>query len=60
MASRLKITLVKSPIGRNQSQRKTLIGMGLRKLQQTVELEDTPAIRGMVEKVKFMLRVEES
>ncbi len=60
MASRIKITLVKSPIGRSQSQRKTLTGMGLRKMQQTVELEDTPAIRGMVEKVKFMLRVEES
>ena len=59
MAGKLKITLIKSPIGKSSAQRKVLAGLGLRKMQQTVEREDTPAIRGMVEKLKFMLRVEE-
>ena len=60
MAGKLKITLVKSPIGKSSAQRKVLTGLGLRKIRQTVEREDTPAIRGMVEKLKFMLRVEEA
>lgn len=60
MAGKLKITLVKSPIGKSCAQRKVLTGLGLRKIRQTVEREDTPAIRGMVEKLKFMLRVEEA
>ena len=60
MAGKLKITLVKSPIGKSTAQRKVLTGLGLRKIRQTVEREDTPAIRGMVEKLKFMLRVEEA
>ena len=59
-ASGGKITLeqVGSPIGRRQDQRATLIGLGLNKRHRTSEVEDTPAVRGMIEKVKHLLRVE--
>jgi large subunit ribosomal protein L30 len=59
MAGKLKITLKKSRIGRLPNQRKVLDGLGLRRIRQVVEREDTPSIRGMVEKIKFMLDVEE-
>lgn len=55
----LKITLKKSPIGYAQDQRGTLRALGLKKLRQTVEREDTPSVRGMVEKVKHLVAVEE-
>jgi large subunit ribosomal protein L30 len=54
----LKVTLVKSLIGRKQDQRATVRGLGLRRLHHTVVLEDTPAIRGMVTKVAYLLKVE--
>lgn len=54
----VKVTLVKSPIGTNEKQRATLLGLGLKKLQQTRELEDTPAVRGMITKVAFLVRAE--
>ena len=54
----VKVTLVKSPIGTNQKQRATLLGLGLKKLHQTRELEDTPAVRGMITKVAFLVRAE--
>ena len=57
-AKKLKITLVKSPIGTNEKQRATLLGLGLKKLHQTRELEDTPAVRGMITKVAFLVRAE--
>ncbi len=60
MASRLKITLVRSMVGRPEKQRKVLQGMGLTRMHKTVELEDTPAIRGMANKVSHLVRVEES
>jgi large subunit ribosomal protein L30 len=56
---KLKITLVKSYIGRPQKQRKILRGMGLEKLNRTVLLNDTPEIRGMVNKVSHLVSVEE-
>ncbi len=56
---RLKIKLVKSFIGRPEKQRKVLRGMGLGKLNKTVFLEDTPGIRGMINKVSHMVSVEE-
>lgn len=59
MAKTIKVTQTASPIRREGSQRKTLIGLGLNKLNRTRELEDTPAIRGMVHKVRHMVRVEE-
>ena len=59
MAAKLKVTLVKSMIGRPEKQRKVLRGMGLTKLNRTVELEDTPSIRGMVHNVSHLVRAEE-
>jgi large subunit ribosomal protein L30 len=60
MAEKLKITLVKSMVGRPEKHRKVLRGMGLTKMNKTVELVDTPEIRGMVQKVSHMVRTEES
>ena len=54
----VKVTQVGSPIGREKYQRATLIGLGLNKLHRTVELEDTPAVRGMINRVRHLLRVE--
>ena len=54
----VKVTLVKSPIGTNAKQRATLAGLGLKKLHQSRELEDTPAVRGMITKVAFLVRAE--
>ncbi len=59
MADKLKITLVKSMIGRPEKHRKILRGMGLTKMHKTVILEDTPAIRGMVHHVSHLVRAEE-
>ncbi|MEO5338192.1 MAG: 50S ribosomal protein L30 [Magnetospirillum sp. WYHS-4] len=56
----VKVTQVHSPIGRRNDQRATLIGLGLNKMHRTRELEDTPAVRGMIEKVKHLLRVEQA
>ena len=55
---KMKITLVKSGIGRPEKQKNTLIGLGLTKLHRTVEREDTPCIRGMVNKVSHLVLVE--
>ncbi len=54
----LKVTLKKSGIGKNKRMRDTLKGLGLTKLNKTVILDNTPAIRGMINKVSFMVRVE--
>jgi large subunit ribosomal protein L30 len=59
MAKVLKITLVKSMIGRPESHRQVLRGMGLKRIHQTVELPDTAAIRGMVNKVCHLVKAEE-
>ena len=59
MAAMLKITLVKSMIGRPEKHRKVLRGMGLTKLNKTVELQDTPAIRGMINVVSHLVKAEE-
>jgi len=54
----VKVTQTGSPIGRPKDQRATLIGLGLNKLNRTRELEDTPAVRGMIRKVSHLVRVE--
>ncbi|MBU6143497.1 MAG: 50S ribosomal protein L30 [Betaproteobacteria bacterium] len=54
----LKVTLVKSPIGTRGSHRATVLGLGLKKLHQSRTLEDTPAVRGMINKVSYLVRVE--
>ncbi len=59
MEKKLKITLVKSYIGRPQKQRQVLRGMGLGKLNSSVLLKDTPEIRGMVGKVSHLVSMEE-
>jgi len=61
MASNMKIrvTLVKSVHGRLQSHRDTVRGLGLRRMRHSVELDDTPQIRGMINKVAYMLKVED-
>jgi len=55
----IRVTQIGSPISRHPSQRQTLIGLGLNKMHRTRELEDTPAVRGMINKVKHLVRVEE-
>ena len=56
---KLKITLVKSPIACQPKQRKTVEALGLRKINHSVELEDSPATRGAINKVSHLLKVEE-
>lgn len=55
---KVSVKLVRSPIGYDRRQRATLRGLGLRRLQQRVELRDEPAIRGMIEKVRHLVEVE--
>ncbi|MGH8677244.1 MAG: 50S ribosomal protein L30 [Burkholderiales bacterium] len=55
---RVKVTLVRSVNGTRESHRATVRGLGLRRMHQTVELEDTPAVRGMINKVGYLLKVE--
>jgi large subunit ribosomal protein L30 len=57
MDDMIRVTLVKSGIGRNQKIKGTLRGLGLTKLQKTVELKNTPAIRGMIGKVSFLIKI---
>ncbi len=58
MPSRLRITLVKSPIGYHHEQKDTVKALGLGKMWRTVEKDDTPDIRGMVHKVRHLVSVE--
>lgn len=55
----IQVTLVRSPIGYEKSQKATVRALGLSKLHQTVEKEDTPAIRGMINKVSHLVQVSE-
>lgn len=59
MAKKLRIKYVKSAIGYNKRQKKTIEALGFRKLYQTVEHNDSPAIRGMIDKVVHLVEVEE-
>jgi large subunit ribosomal protein L30 len=54
----VKVTQTGSPIGRKPGQRETLIGLGLNKMRRSRELEDTPAVRGMIRKVAHLVKVE--
>ncbi len=58
MAKKIKITLVRSPIGRNRKIRDTLRALGLTRLNKTVVHENRPSIRGMINKVIFMVKIE--
>jgi large subunit ribosomal protein L30 len=57
-AGRIKVTQIGSPIGRRHDQRETLIGLGLNKLRRSRVLDDSPAVRGMVSKVRHLVKVE--
>jgi len=63
MAAKKKATVtvqqIGSPIRRHEDQRQTLVGLGLNKMNRTRELEDTPAVRGMIHKVRHLVRVVE-
>ena len=54
----IKVTLIKSTIGRIASHRACVTGLGLRRMHHTVEVQDTPAIRGMINAVSYLLKVE--
>lgn len=56
----VRITQIGSPIGRKPDQRATLIGLGLNKMHKTSELEDTPSVRGMINKVSHLLKIEDA
>ena len=56
---KVRVTQIRSPIGRSADQRKTLIGLGLNKIRRSRDLEDTPAVRGMINKVRHLVEVEE-
>ena len=56
----LKVTLVKSKFGRLKSHRASISGLGLRRINQTVEVADTPENRGMINQVSYLLKVEEA
>ncbi len=56
----IKVTQIKSPIGRTADQRQTLRGLGLNKINRTKMLQDTPSIRGMIEKVKHLVKYEDN
>ena len=53
----VRVTLVKSPIGTKESHRATVRGLGLRKLNSVSELQDTPAVRGMINKISYLVKV---
>lgn len=59
-AARITIRWVRSEIGFDRRQRATLRGLGLRRLHQRIELEDTPSVRGMIDKVRHLVVVEEA
>ncbi len=56
----IKVTLIRSPIGAKPRHRECVRGLGLKRMHQTVTLEDTPSVRGMANKVSYMVRVEEA
>ena len=54
----LFVTLIRSPIGRLKNHKASVAGLGLRKIGQTVEVEDSPSVRGMIKQVSYLLKVE--
>lgn len=58
-AKKLRVTLVRSPIGTGRRHMACVRGLGLRRIRQTVELDDTPAVRGMIDKVAYLVKCEE-
>jgi large subunit ribosomal protein L30 len=59
MADKIKVKLVRSPAGRLKAHKACVAGLGLRRMHQVVEVEDTPCTRGMINKVNYMVQVQE-
>jgi len=59
MPAKLRVTLVKSPVSHNPANRATVRALGLHRIGETIEIDDTPALRGMVRAVQFLLKTEE-
>lgn len=59
MAAKLRVTLVKSKFGRKASHKACLVGLGIRRMHNPVDVEDTECVRGMISKVSYMVRVED-
>lgn len=59
MANKIKVTQTRSTAGRIQSHKACVAGLGLRRIGHTVEVEDTPSVRGMINKVNYLVRVED-
>ena len=59
MPAKLRVTLVKSPVSHNPANRATVRARGLHRIGETIEIDDTPALRGMVRAVQFLLKTEE-
>lgn len=57
-AKSIRVTLLKSPAGRLKKHRACVVGLGLRRIGHSVEVEDTPAVRGMIDRVSYLVRVE--
>jgi large subunit ribosomal protein L30 len=60
MPGKLRVTLIKSPISHNPANRATVRALGLHRIGETVEINDTPAVRGMVRAVRFLVKTEET
>ena len=58
-SQKITVMQIQSPIGRKSDQRKTLIGLGLNKINSSRVLEDTPSVRGMINKIKHLVQVDE-
>ncbi|MDY0005297.1 MAG: 50S ribosomal protein L30 [Spongiibacteraceae bacterium] len=59
MSKKIKVTQVRSAIGRVKAHRACVAGLGLRRIGHTVEVEDTPSVRGMINKVNYLVRIED-
>ena len=59
MPGKVRVTLIKSPISHNPANRATVRALGLHRIGQTVEINDTPAVRGMVRAVRFLIKTDE-
>ena len=59
MAGKLRVTLIKSPVSHTQRTRATMRALGLHRIGETIEIDDTPPLRGMANAIRFLVRVEE-
>lgn len=60
MTKKLKVTLIRSTAGRKPLHRATVVALGLRRLNQVIEVQDSPSMRGMLDQVAYLIKIEES